>query len=180
LKCSNCQKPVEPDWQVCPYCRHELNVPGPVEIINITHPSEIIQKEAISGEKHSTLKGVKILIVEEDETVGQGLTFFLRNQQFIVATAVDRKDAVKKIFRDKPHLIIVDIKMPEMAGLELIKRLRNDISTAFIPVIVLSQGREIQDRLKGFKIGADDYLPKPFSMEELLLRIKAVLKKVYG
>jgi type IV pilus assembly protein PilB len=180
LKCSNCQKPVEPDWQVCPYCRHELNVPGPVEIINITHPSEIIQKEAISGEKHSTLKGVKILIVEEDETVGQGLTFFLRNQQFIVATAVDRKDAVKKIFRDKPHLIIVDIKMPEMAGLELIKRLRNDITTAFIPVIVLSQGRKIQDRLKGFKIGADDYLPKPFSMEELLLRIKAVLKKVYG
>lgn len=185
-KCSNCQKPVEPEWQVCPYCRHELNVPGPVEIIKITQPSEIIQEEAILGlgEKNSTLKKVKILLVNEDKTedktMDQGLTFFLRNQQFIVATAVDRKDAVKKIFTDKPHLIIVDIKMPEMAGLELIKRLRNDITTAFIPVIVLSQGREIQDRLKGFEIGADDYLPKPFSMEELLLRVKAVLKKVYG
>jgi len=180
-KCSNCQKPVESEWQVCPYCRHELNVPGPVEIIKIAHPSEIIQKEAASGsgETYSTLKKVKILFVDEDETVGHGLNVFLRNQQFVVATAVDRKDAVKKIFKDKPHLIIVDIKMPEMAGIELIKGLRNDITTAFIPVIVLSQG-EIQDRLKGFKIGADDYLPKPFSMEELLLRIKAVLKKVYG
>ena len=181
-KCSNCQKPVEPEWQFCPYCRHELNVPGPVEIIKITHPSEIIQKEAILGlgEKHSTLKKVKILLVDEDETAGQELASFLRNQQLIVATAVDRKDAVKKIFKDKPHLIIVNIKMPEMVGLELIKRLRSDITTAFIPVIVLSQGREIQDRLKGFEIGADDYLPKPFSMEELLLRLKAVLKKVYG
>lgn len=179
-KCSHCQKPVEPDWQVCPYCRHELNVPGPAEIIKITNPSEIIRKEAISGEKHDTLKGFKILLVDDDEKLLQGLTFFLRKQQFIVATAVNGKNAIEKISRDKPHLVIADIIMPEMDGLELIKRLRKDITTTFIPVIILSQKGDVQDRLKGFEAGADDYLPKPFSMEELLFRIKAVSKRVYG
>lgn len=179
-KCSHCQKPAEPDWQVCPYCRHELNVPGPVEIIKITNPSEIIRKEAISGEKHDTLKGFKIFLVDDDEKLLQGLTFFLRKQQFIVATAVNGKDAIEKISRDKPHLVIADIIMPEMDGLEMIKRLRKDITTTFIPVIILSQKGDVQDRLKGFEVGADDYLPKPFSMEELLFRIKAVSKRVYG
>jgi two-component system phosphate regulon response regulator PhoB len=67
-----------------------------------------------------------------------------------------------------------------MDGLELIRRLRKDITTAFIPVIILSQKNAVADRLKGFAVGTDDYLPKPFSFQEVFFRINAILKRVYS
>jgi len=68
--------------------------------------------------------------------------------------------------------------MPEMDGLELVRRLRRDAGTSFLPVIVFSRKSDVADRLKGFEAGSDDYLPKPFDPEEMLQRVKAVLRRV--
>lgn len=177
-KCPSCQKVMEPDWQICPYCGYSLKeflisetTSPPRDLKNPTEP-------LIKGIRND-FKGFKILLVDDNEVLARGLASFLVKNQFITTTASNGKEALEIIAQNKPHLILTDIPMPEMDGLGLIKRLRRDPMTAFIPVIVLSQKTAPEERLRAFELGADDYIFKPVLVEEFLYRIKAVLRRTY-
>ncbi len=178
LKCPSCQKVMEPDWKICPYCGSKLKESiisgGNTPIKGLEKTAEPLIKDI-----RNDFKGFKILLVDDNEVLARGLASFLVKNQFIATTASNGKEALEIIAQNKPHLILTDIPMPEMDGLKLIKRLRQDPTTAFIPVIVLSQKTAPEEKLRAFELGADDYIFKPVLVEELLYRIKAVLRRTY-
>ena len=123
------------------------------------------------------MDNIKILITEDDPNLGQILSEYLSLKGFETVLCPDGDEGAKKFARDKFDLCILDLMMPKKDGFTLAKEIREkDHET---PIIFLTAKSMQEDVIKGFKIGGDDYITKPFSMEELLLRIKAVLKR-YG
>ena len=117
----------------------------------------------------------KILVVEDEVTLNETLVYNLERQGYTVASAMDGHDALKKARSLKPDLIVLDIMLPGLDGLEITRILRKEANT---PILILTaQGEEI-DRVLGLELGADDYMPKPFSMRELLARVKAILRRI--
>jgi type IV pilus assembly protein PilB len=178
LKCEHCQRSVEPESQVCPFCDHALRAPASPGVEQIREPAQIAPVKD-SKDSGYAFKGFKILLVDNDQDMLQQVGRTLLEKQFTVTTATNGEEALEKIGRDKPHLVITDIVLRKMDGLELIRRLRKDITTAFIPVIIVSAKHQTADRIKGFVAGTDDYVPKPFSIDELFLRINAIFRRVY-
>jgi two-component system phosphate regulon response regulator PhoB len=123
----------------------------------------------------------KILIIEDEADVVDLLTLQLRKAGgFSVVTAHDGAEGLKKARAEPPTLIVLDLMLPRMSGLEVCKILKTDSSTRHIPIIMLTAKAEEVDRIVGLEFGADDYVTKPFSPRELLLRIKAVLRRGQG
>ncbi|HIP31428.1 MAG TPA: response regulator transcription factor [Crocinitomicaceae bacterium] len=119
---------------------------------------------------------IKILLAEDDINLGQLLQTFLRSKGFTVSLAKNGKIAFKRFNREQFDFCIFDIMMPEMDGFTLAKEIR-EIDKK-IPILFLSAKSMKEDKLEGFNIGADDYLTKPFQMEELLARINAIMRRV--
>ena len=115
-----------------------------------------------------------ILIVDDDNRIRELIKEYLEDNYFIVSTANDAEEASEKIKLVDFKIIVLDIMMPGESGLTLTKKLRKNIST---PIILLTAKGEVDDRIIGLESGADDYLVKPFSPKELLLRINNILKK---
>jgi len=176
--CPHCQQPMPANSQVCPACGQSVTASVAAGVEQITQPAQIPISQAAQEKKYQ-FEGFKILVVDDDPDLRRQLHWLLQDKQFAVTTASDGLDAWEQMVREKPHLVITDITMPRMDGFELVRRLRKEITTAFIPVIMLSNRTATADRLKGFAVGTDDYLPKPFSMQELFFRINAILKRVY-
>jgi two-component system phosphate regulon response regulator PhoB len=123
----------------------------------------------------------KILIVEDEPDVVDLLTLQLRKAGgFSVVTAPDGAEGLKKARSEAPALIVLDLMLPRMSGLEVCKVLKSDSLTAHIPIIMLTAKAEEIDRIVGLEFGADDYVTKPFSPREMLLRIKAILRRGPG
>lgn len=119
--------------------------------------------------------GNHILVVDDDERLRSLLFKFLQENGFLVITAENAADAREKLKYFDFDLVVLDVMMPGEDGVSLTQGLKNDkIST---PVILLTALGDVEDRIKGFEAGADDYLPKPFEPKELLLRINAILKR---
>jgi DNA-binding response OmpR family regulator len=116
----------------------------------------------------------KILIIDDDRVLLETLKDALEEKSYRVVVASSGKDGLRKASKARPDLIILDIMLPGMDGWEVCQRLR-EIST--VPIIMLSARAEIDDVVKGFEIGADDYVAKPFSVPELEARIQAVLRR---
>jgi DNA-binding response OmpR family regulator len=117
----------------------------------------------------------KILVVDDEPRMIQLISMNLKLEGFNVVSSGDGYQALEKVSREMPDLVILDIMMPDMDGYETLKRIR-EISS--VPVIFLSVLGEEQDRVRGLDLGADDYITKPFSPRELISRIKAVLRRV--
>ena len=118
-----------------------------------------------------------ILIVEDEADIRQNLVFSLSRDGFKVLEAADGELALKLAKEKKPDLILMDLMLPSMDGLTACKMLQKDPSTADIPVIMLTAKGEEVDRIVGLELGAADYIVKPFSLREVSLRIKGVLKR---
>lgn len=116
----------------------------------------------------------RILIIEDDEHIQLGLKKAFENEGYNVTQAFDGEDGAYLVKEVQPDLIILDIMMPFMNGFEVISELRTE--GIDIPILVLSARTETQDKIRGFKLGADDYIEKPFSLEELLARVERRLK----
>jgi DNA-binding response OmpR family regulator len=119
----------------------------------------------------------EILVVDDDRDVAQSIELALRRRGFRVMLAHSGVDALKTLRRYRPDLVILDVLMPGMSGLEVCRRLRADTSTSSLPIIFLTARGQERDRIEGLRAGADDYLSKPFNLEELILRVKAVLRR---
>ncbi len=117
----------------------------------------------------------KILIVEDEISLQETLSYNLKKQGYEVETVGDGNEALGVIRKLKPDLILLDIMLPGMDGLEVCRMIRQELVT---PVLILTARDDEIDRVVGLEVGADDYLTKPFSMRELLARVKAMLRRV--
>jgi DNA-binding response OmpR family regulator len=117
----------------------------------------------------------KILIIEDEEDLVKGLRLNLKDEGYQVAWASDGEQGLLQVFKEKPDLILLDIMLPKKDGLEICRELREKKIT--IPIIMLTAKGEEIDKVVGLEIGADDYITKPFSVRELLARIKAHLRR---
>ena len=119
----------------------------------------------------------EILVVDDDRDVAQSIELALRRHGFRVVLAHSGVEALKLLRRYRPDLVLLDVLMPGMSGIEVCRRLRADENTAEMPIIFLTARGQERDRIEGLRAGADDYLSKPFNLEELILRVKAVLRR---
>jgi two-component system OmpR family response regulator len=122
------------------------------------------------------LKRIKILLVDDEPNILQFLELGLLNEGFDVRTAQDGMSALMLVQQFQPHVAILDIMMPGMDGFELCSKLKQ---TENVAIIMLTAKDEVDDRVKGLKLGADDYMVKPFSFEELLARIQARIRNQF-
>ena len=120
----------------------------------------------------------KILIVEDDLDVAEMLNAYFRVQGYEVFTVNWGEDGVRAAQTVLPDLLILDIRLPDIDGYEVARRVRSDRRTHEIPIIFLTEKRERIDRLQGFEVGADDYITKPFDVQELRLRVRNALKRM--
>lgn len=118
---------------------------------------------------------MKILLVEDSIQLNKALTTLLRRNSYVVDSAHDGEEALLFLKEYKYDLIILDIMLPKIDGLEVLRRARKDKITT--PIILLTAKSSIEDKITGLDLGADDYLPKPFNTEELLARIRALSRR---
>ncbi|NNU79749.1 phosphate regulon transcriptional regulator PhoB [Halovulum dunhuangense] len=119
----------------------------------------------------------KVLVVEDEDAISHLLSYNLGKEGFDVALAADGDDALIAVDEEKPDLILLDWMLPNVSGVEICRQLRAQVSTRDIPVIMLTARGEEEDRIRGLELGADDYVTKPFSMSELVARMRAVLRR---
>ena len=120
----------------------------------------------------------KILIVEDDLDVAEMLNAYFGVQGYDVVTVNWGEDGVKSCIEERPDLVILDIRLPDIDGYEVAKRLRDDRRTKEVPIIFLTEKRDRADRLHGLELGADDYITKPFDIQELRLRVRNSLERM--
>ena len=119
-----------------------------------------------------------ILVIEDEPDIRKNLEYNLGREGFIVSSEASLSDAEKKLENNNDFsLIILDLMLPDGSGLDLCKKIKGNPGTESIPIIILTAKDDEVDRVVGFELGADDYVTKPFSVRELILRIKAVLKR---
>jgi DNA-binding response OmpR family regulator len=119
----------------------------------------------------------RILIVEDDEDIAQLLAHTLRKAGFTTEVLLSGSDAVARVRHAAPALLLLDLMLPGMDGLEICRTLRAEARTAAVPIIMLTARAEESDRIAGLELGADDYITKPFSPNEVVARVRALLRR---
>jgi PleD family two-component response regulator len=119
----------------------------------------------------------RLLVVEDDIDIGNMLKIYFSGMDFDVDVAVRGSDALDRTKQVLPHLIVLDIMLPDIDGYEVCRTLRTNMRTSHIPVIFLTQKDERSDKLQGLELGADDYITKPFDIEELKLRVQGAIRR---
>lgn len=125
--------------------------------------------------ENNPFKECKILLVEDEETLAVGLEYNLSYEGYIVDWAKDGKEALKLFSSKEYDLILLDIMLPYFDGFDIAERVRKD--SPQMPILILTARTAAEDKVRGLELGADDYLTKPFHLQELLLRIKGMLKR---
>jgi len=119
----------------------------------------------------------KILVLEDEKDLAKLLDYNLKKEGYSSVLAYDGESGLALFHREKPDLVILDLMLPKMDGLEFLKRVRRESET---PVLILTAKKAEMDRILGLELGADDYVTKPYSVREVLARIKSILKRVKG
>lgn len=122
------------------------------------------------------MRAKEILVVDDEATIREVLRRYLEREGYKVREAADGEAALDTLKSDPPDLVVLDLMLPGIDGLSLASRLRGDMA---VPVVMLTAKGELQDRIEGLELGADDYIVKPFSPREVVLRVKAVLRRTY-
>ncbi len=129
-------------------------------------------------EKRATLlKTEKIVVIEDETDILEVIAYNLKREGYDVITSTSGEDGLEKIEKSKPNLVVLDLMLPEVDGIELCRKLKSDPLTQSIPVIMVTAKGEESDVVLGLGVGADDYVTKPFSPRELTARVKAVLRR---
>ena len=126
----------------------------------------------------ATTAAAQILVVEDERDIAALVAFHLTKEGFRVRTVGSGRDALEAVRTERPDLVVLDLMLPEMSGYEVLHELRRRADFADVPVVVLTARRDEEDRIRGLQLGADDYMTKPFSPQELVLRVAAVLRRV--
>ncbi len=167
---------------MCPYCSTPAgDAPRPPKMLDVSEPAT---SNLDSSQVHAELTQPqpRILIVDDDPVMREMLlgSLSLLETHPEVREAVNGALGLESALEWKPDLVITDVDMPLMNGFELCKGLRSDVSTAFTPILMLTVNRDELNRTKGYMVGTDDYMGKPFSVPELNLRVSRLLRRTYG
>jgi phosphate regulon transcriptional regulator PhoB len=119
----------------------------------------------------------KILIVDDEKDIVELVAYNLEREGFAVLRALDGRKAWEAVNAEKPDLVILDLMMPEISGMEVCRMIRGQAATADLPIIMLTAKSDSIDKILGLEVGADDYLTKPFHVRELIARVRAVLRR---
>jgi DNA-binding response OmpR family regulator len=120
----------------------------------------------------------RVLIIEDDPDIGRSISYNLeRSGDYDVHVATSGEQGLERLLQHPPDLLVLDLNLPNMSGFEICRRLRREEATTNIPVVMLTARVSEADKVLGFDLGADDYVTKPFSMRELMARIKAVMRR---
>src|ERR1700712_2509607 len=122
----------------------------------------------------------RVLVVDDEPEIVALVAYHLAKSGYRVATASSGQDAIDQTRRERPALIVLDLMLPGMSGFDVLEQLRNDEGTRDVAVLMLTARRDEPDRIRGLSLGADDYLTKPFSPPELVLRVGAILRRTGG
>ena len=125
-------------------------------------------------------KAARVLVVEDETDIAALVAYQLTREGYQVETASDGIAALDALRKEKPDLVVLDRMLPEVSGDEVLNTIRSDPTMLNLPVLVLTAKRDQQDRISGLELGADDYLTKPFSPRELVLRVDAILRRARG
>lgn len=117
----------------------------------------------------------KVLVVDDEKPISDILKFNLEKEGYEVNVAFDGEDAIRKVYQFEPDLILLDIMLPKMDGFQVCKKIRESFNT---PILMLTAKEEEVDKVLGLELGADDYITKPFSLRELMARVKANIRRV--
>lgn len=120
----------------------------------------------------------RVLVVEDEPDIAAMIAYQLTREGFRVETAANGTEALSAVGREIPDLVVLDRMLPGLSGDEVLQTLRTESATKTIPILVLTAKKEQEDRIAGFELGADDYLTKPFSPRELVLRVRAILRRL--
>ena len=120
---------------------------------------------------------MKILVVDDEKDITALVAYHLEREGFRVLQAYDGLQALELVKRERPNLLILDLMLPAMSGLDVCRRLRKEPETARLPILMLTAKAEETDKVLGLELGADDYLTKPFGPRELVARVKALIRR---
>ncbi|MDQ8151658.1 MAG: response regulator transcription factor [Gemmatimonadota bacterium] len=123
-------------------------------------------------------EGERILVVDDEPDIVALVVYHLAKAKYKVSSATSGSDALALAKRERPALVVLDLMLPGMSGFDVLEQLRADANTASIAVLMLTARKDEPDRIRGLELGADDYLTKPFSPQELVLRVGAILRRV--
>ena len=126
----------------------------------------------------STTEAERILVVDDEPDIVALVVYHLAKAKYRVSSAASGPDALALAKRERPALVVLDLMLPGMSGFDVLARLRQDPDTAGVAVLMLTARKDEPDRIRGLELGADDYLTKPFSPQELVLRVAAILRRV--
>ena len=121
----------------------------------------------------------RILVAEDDPDIGSLLDYYLRKAGFVATVVTSGREVMPQIKRDTPDLVVLDLMLPGLDGLQVCRAIRADANTAAIPIIMLTAKAEESDRIVGLELGADDYITKPFSPNEVVARVRALLRRAH-
>lgn len=121
----------------------------------------------------------RILVAEDDPDIGNLLEHYLRKAGFMATIVTSGREVMPQIKREAPDLVVLDLMLPGLDGLQVCRAIRADANTAAIPIIMLTAKAEESDRIVGLELGADDYITKPFSPNEVVARVRALLRRAH-
>ena len=122
----------------------------------------------------------RILVVDDEPSITDLLSMALRYEGMEVQVAHLGRQALEAIGEFRPHLLVLDVMLPDLSGFEVLERMGRDRIGGRLPVLFLTARDTLDDKLRGFTLGGDDYMTKPFSVEELIVRVRAILRRVHG
>lgn len=168
--CKQCGAKLNKEWLLCPYCgARSSNVP------EVAQPTG--QESQVPSLPPPPKRKVRILFADDSRATRKILSFVIERQGYQVITAEDGEEALEKIRSEQPDLVILDILMPKRDGFSVCQEMQSRAETMFIPVIMLTCQDSPAEKEKGLALGADEYITKPFKIEELLARIESVLRQ---
>jgi type IV pilus assembly protein PilB len=183
--CSSCGMQLQKEWQLCPYCgtgNKQGGSPAPEGTSGtrsraVALPSAVpLLGESIAGRQY------RALVVDDQPDMRHLVVYTLEHSNLPISTieAADGREALALAQDAPPDLIVLDVMMPVMDGFEVCERLRANVRTAFVPILILTAKDDASSRARGFLAGTDDYIAKPFARTELLARVRRLLERTYG
>ncbi len=174
--CPGCSKPMNKEWQACPYC-------GEASVTKAAPPpAPADQSVPAPAPQSAAPRRYRALVVDDEPDFLRLMEVFLQRSgiPFDVETAANGRQALEIVEEQLPDLILLDIMMPEMDGFDVCKQLRSSVRTAFIPILMLTALDDTVHRTRGYQVGTDDYIAKPFDRAELLARVTRIMRRTYG
>jgi len=172
--CGGCGKPLGTDWAACPYCGTAVAVPVPA--------AGAAAAGDATAEPAGPPRSFRALVVDDTEHIREIVKVALERSDLNlqVVTAANGEEALAAAARERPDVVVLDISMPDMDGFEVCRRLRSEVRTAFVPVLMLSAHSSEDFVARGLGVGADDYMVKPFRRDDLIARLRRMLERTYG